>query len=150
MTENNVITEYIFPKSVPYYENAENVAALTNTTELQITLVEPRLTLIRKGGFVVIDFGRELAGGVRILTKTSDGKLRLRLGESVSETCSNVGEHGSTNDHALRDGEFYVPGLSDTFALTRSRKIRRSKRRLPFRSAQATNALASSRTRTSG
>lgn len=113
MTENNVITEYIFPKSVPYYENAENVAALTNATELQITLVEPRLTLIRKGGFVVIDFGRELAGGVRILTKTSGGKLRLRLGESVSETYSNVGEHGSTNDHALRDGEFYVPGLSD-------------------------------------
>ena len=114
MIERNVITEFIAPVAVPYSENAENAGELlAEHTELQITLVEPRLTLVRKGGFVVLDFGREISGGVRILTRSCNAKLRLRLGESVSETYSDVGSFGSTNDHALRDGEFFVPGLSD-------------------------------------
>lgn len=113
MTENNVITEYIFPVSVPYSNSAENTEVLIEKPELQITLVEPRLALIKKGGFAVFDFGKELAGGVRILAKTCGAKLRLRLGESVSETYSDVGGNGSTNDHALRDGEFFCPDLSD-------------------------------------
>lgn len=50
---------------------------------------------------------------MRILAKNCGAKLRLRLGESMSEAYSELGEHGSTNDHALRDGEFFVPDLSD-------------------------------------
>ena len=114
MTERNVTTEYIAPIAVPYSENTVNAGELLAGHDgLQITLVEPRLALVRKGGFVVLDFGKEIAGGVRILTKTCGAKLRLRLGESVSETYSDVGSFGSTNDHALRDGEFFVPDLSD-------------------------------------
>ena len=114
MIERNVITEFIAPVAVPYSENAENTGELlAEHAELQITLVEPRLTLVRKGGFVVLDFGREISGGVRILAKNCNAKLRLRLGESVSETYSDVGRFGSTNDHAVRDGEFFVPDLSD-------------------------------------
>ena len=113
MIEKDIITEYVFPVAVAHAENAENAGALTRETELQITLVEPRLAMIRKGGFVVLDFGRETGGSVRILAKNCGAKLRLRLGESMSEAYSELGEHGSTNDHALRDGEFFVPDLSD-------------------------------------
>lgn len=59
MIEKDIITEYVFPVAVAHAENAENAGALTRETELQITLVEPRLAMIRKGGFVVLDFGRE-------------------------------------------------------------------------------------------
>ena len=62
-----VTTEYVFPVAVVCAEKTENAEAITKEKELQINLVEPQLTRIEKGGFLVMDFGRELAGGVRIL-----------------------------------------------------------------------------------
>jgi len=62
---------------------------------------------------IILDFGKELQGGIRIVTgNTSAGKpvkIRIRFGESVSETMSSVGENGATNDHAIRDMEVEVP-----------------------------------------
>ena len=65
-------------------------------------------------GFV-LDFGRELHGGVQLGMSpkaTSGAKLRLRFGESVSETMSSPGDgKHATNDHALRDFELPVPSF---------------------------------------
>ena len=62
---------------------------------------------------VILDFGRELHGGVQlgISSKTTpNSRVRLRFGESVSETCSTIGDgRHATNDHALRDFELPVP-----------------------------------------
>jgi alpha-L-rhamnosidase len=70
-------------------------------------------------GFI-LDFGVELHGGIQITTATSNRltpKIRLRFGESVSETMSTViGDGttglggGATNHHAMRDMEIRLPG----------------------------------------
>jgi alpha-L-rhamnosidase len=69
---------------------------------------------------LVLDFGREIHGGIQIITETSNRitrKLRIRFGESVSETMSDVIgdgttglEGGATNHHAMRDFVMTVPG----------------------------------------
>lgn len=62
---------------------------------------------------IILDFGKELQGGIQIVAGgSSTGKpvrLRLRFGESVSETMSNIGKKGATNDHAIRDAIVEVP-----------------------------------------
>ncbi len=64
---------------------------------------------------VVLDFGRELQGGVRLITSIDDCnrhvRVRIRFGESVSEAMSDVGAKGATNDHAMRDFEVELPWL---------------------------------------
>lgn len=66
-------------------------------------------------GVIVLDFGRELQGGVQIVTtqgnKNPAGKVRIRFGESVGEALSDVGVSGSTNDHAIRDQVITLPWL---------------------------------------
>ena len=54
---------------------------------------------IQAGGYVVLDFGKELSGGVRLVTGLMKPcKVRLRFGESVAEAC------GEPNmDHAVHD-----------------------------------------------
>ena len=39
------------------------------------------------------------------------GNVRIRLGESVSETMSDIGKDGATNDHAMRDFIVELPWL---------------------------------------
>ena len=62
---------------------------------------------------ILLDFGRELHGGVSLGMSpggTPGARLRLRFGESVSETASTVGDaRHASNDHALRDFELPVP-----------------------------------------
>lgn len=79
---------------------------------------------------LILDFGRELHGGLKLVFSScsplSTPKVRLRFGESLTETCSelkttkSVAETGSfaaqdlkantaTNDHAIRDMEMTVP-----------------------------------------
>jgi hypothetical protein len=59
---------------------------------------------------VLVDFGTEFSGSLRIFTHScSDGgsncgvDVRVRLGESVGEALTPVGEKGACNDHANRD-----------------------------------------------
>lgn len=62
---------------------------------------------------ILLDFGKELHGGLEIVTAPYKGKkpinVRVRFGESVSETMSNIGEDGATNDHAIRDTKLQLP-----------------------------------------
>ncbi|MEZ2443674.1 alpha-L-rhamnosidase C-terminal domain-containing protein [Chitinophaga sp. RCC_12] len=65
---------------------------------------------------LLFDFGKELHGGLQVVTgmyKTGKPvKLRIRFGESVSEAMSDI-EPGknATNDHAVRDMIVEVPWL---------------------------------------
>ena len=59
---------------------------------------------------LLFDFGKELQGGIQIITGQSPVnkpvKVRIRFGESVSEAMCDVdGKNGATNDHAMRDFE---------------------------------------------
>lgn len=100
--------KYDFPKKIIKALGTTNADNLLKEKILQIGLKEPDVTVIGENGFLILDFGEELSGCVRILTHSvkNEGKIRLRFGESVSETCSELGEKNSTNDHSLRD--FYV------------------------------------------
>ncbi|RZL46399.1 MAG: alpha-L-rhamnosidase [Pedobacter sp.] len=65
---------------------------------------------------ILLDFGKELQGGVQIVTGIWGGnkpiKIRLRFGESASEAMSDIGgKGGATNDHAIRDSETILPWL---------------------------------------
>ena len=78
-------------------------------------------------GYVILDFGQELCGGIRMVTRAVDGVARFRLtfGESLTECLSNIGEKNATNDHSPRDFEAIVPAMSDlTFGQTGFRFIR--------------------------
>ena len=70
----------------------------------------------KKGAYVVLDFGKELCGGVRIITRTvADiyAKVRITLGESLTEACSAIGEKNATNHHAPRDFTADIINMSD-------------------------------------
>ncbi len=64
---------------------------------------------------IILDFGKEIQGGIEIVTSMNNanpaGRVRLRFGESVAETMSEVTEDGATNDHAMRDFEVTLPWL---------------------------------------
>ena len=62
--------------------------------------------------WVLLDFGRELHGSVQIGSGGRSGrnvKAHIRLGESVSEAMSTLGERGASNDHAIRDDVIALP-----------------------------------------
>lgn len=62
---------------------------------------------------VLLDYGKELHGGLQIVTGWFPGgpvKVRVRYGESASEAMSDVGgKGGATNDHAMRDQIVSLP-----------------------------------------
>jgi hypothetical protein len=63
---------------------------------------------------VLVDFGRELHGGVQLASGGPSGrdvKVRVRFGESVAEAMAEMGERGACNDHAIRDGVIDLPWL---------------------------------------
>jgi hypothetical protein len=63
-------------------------------------------SVLQPGEWLLLDFGRELNGSIQIgsgARRSAEAKVRVRLGESVTEAMSELGEKGSGNDHALRD-----------------------------------------------
>ncbi len=106
----------VVPKKIVKSENTENVKNLLIKKPLQIGLYEPICTSV-KDGYVILDFGKEMNGSVRILTCLVEGggtaKIRVRFGESLTEACSTVGEKGQTNDHSPRDFEALLTSYSD-------------------------------------
>lgn len=74
-------------------------------------------TMYNEGGHagLLLDFGTELQGGVQILTgfngHGTPSRLRVRFGESAMEAMSELGEKGSTNDHAVRDSVMQISQL---------------------------------------
>ena len=64
---------------------------------------------------ILLDFGLEIQGGIQLVTTAASQKhvkIRVRFGESVSETMSDIGDaQGATNDHAMRDFTMELPWL---------------------------------------
>ena len=118
------VREYITPKRI-VWQSPNDHAAVEHAEWLlkgsgQITLNTPVACTLRHQGKTpgfLLDFGRELHGGVQIMVSGQSGdnkprRLRVRFGESASEAMSDVGEpKGATNDHAVRDQTCLVPWL---------------------------------------
>ena len=85
----------------------------------QADLFDGQITRIKNGATgkasFLLDFGRELQGGIQVVTGRSskkEMKIRVRFGESVSEAmCDITPENGATNDHAIRDFYLTLPWL---------------------------------------
>ena len=85
----------------------------------QAELVAGKECKIRNGAqgkaSFLLDFGKELQGGVQLVTGFSSKKetrIRVRFGESASEAmCDITPENGATNDHAIRDFQLVLPWL---------------------------------------
>lgn len=100
-------------------ELIHNVDALLKPGNGQGVLTNRNLCVMKSTGHqypsVLIDFGKEIQGGLRIVTGRSRSKkpvkVRIRLGESVSEAMTPVGMNGAMNDHAMRDFEIELPWL---------------------------------------
>ena len=85
----------------------------------QADLYDGQITRIKSGtngrASFLLDFGRELQGGIQMVTGRSskkEVKVRVRFGESASEAmCDITPENGATNDHAIRDFLLVLPWL---------------------------------------
>ncbi len=99
-----------------------NAPVLLTDTPLQIHVTEPETVTLdnrdttEKAG-ILLDFGRELQGGVRLLCAATPGArypaVRLRFGESASEAMTPLGTKNAGNDHAVRDFVIPAPAMSD-------------------------------------
>lgn len=85
----------------------------------QADLVGANLCILKGGdkinSAILLDFGKEIHGGVQVVTGMhpvqAPVKVRITLGESVSEAMSSVDHSTATNDHSIRDYEILVPWL---------------------------------------
>ena len=69
------------------------------------TLTDADQINVKKGAYILLDFGMELHGGIRIVTGGGGrGKVRVRFGESVSEAMQTPNQ-----DHSIHDAELELP-----------------------------------------
>ncbi|MCQ2388587.1 MAG: alpha-L-rhamnosidase [Kiritimatiellae bacterium] len=110
---------FVWPQRVVACTNAADAALLVGARYGQVPegaflagtgcLLEKKTT--NDVAYVIVDFGRELHGGIQIGSGSPTGHkfIRVRFGESVGETMVEPGEKGACNDHAIRDGVIDLP-----------------------------------------
>ena len=114
---------YISPTRIVWQSDSVNIynsSQLLKTGNGQADLFNEHLCkLTNREGIktsILLDYGKELHGGLQIVTGRWKGNkpltIRVRFGESVSEAMSELGdEKNAKNDHAIRDWEIKVPWL---------------------------------------
>lgn len=119
------VRQYLSPKRIVWMSDRSGTSVVDAQNLLrkgtgQADLVHKNFCkLISKGDEqpgMLFDFGKEIQGGIQIVTdQPSDQRpirIRIRFGESVSEAMSDIDTvHGATNDHAMRDFVVQVPWL---------------------------------------
>ena len=121
---SNLTTKYLTPQRIVWTSDTtgkfvRNSELLLKPSTGQADLSKGNFfTIINNGDSlqgIVLDFGREIQGGLEIVTTRGNtspaGKVRIRFGESVGEAMSDVGVDGATNDHAMRDFEVTLPTM---------------------------------------
>lgn len=113
----SVEKELILPVSVKSCHNVEGSEELLKAKGVYLSFdYDSVARFAGAGAYLILDFGKELAGGVRIITQEVPGnyaRARITLGESMSEACSQVGYKNATNHHSPRDFEVDLINLSD-------------------------------------
>jgi hypothetical protein len=117
-----IVRKYLSPVKIVWAsgnELVENSHLLLVKGNRQAELTTGTCLKLKSGeadlGGIILDFGTEIQGGIQIITTRRNpnpvGRVRIRFGESVSETMSEVGKQGATNDHAMRDQIVVLPWL---------------------------------------
>jgi len=120
------VRQYVLPARILWQSRAagavvENAQSLLNDTATsgQATLDSHCPCILRHQGGpagVLLDFGRELHGGIEITTDITENKepvrVRVRFGESASEAMSDVTTvESGINDHSIGDQKILLPWL---------------------------------------
>ena len=108
--------EYFLPTRLLDSAKAENIHELFAPKRMGVSFRTDNCAVLQgKGAFLLLDFGKELCGGLRIITREApeNAKLRLTFGESVAEACSTIGVKGACNDHSPRDITVAISMMSD-------------------------------------
>ena len=122
------VREYVQPTRVVWQSPAEacvvqDAGVLLESFGGQITLESGATCVLRNYGKppgILLDFGRELHGGIQIgvadlkasSKESKTTRVRVRFGESVAEAMSKLGgDANATNDHAVRDETILLPWL---------------------------------------
>ena len=115
------VRTYILPTRVLWQSETgvQNPEVLLQRRSGQVTLDASNPCILKNDKAqpgILLDFGRELHGGVQIMVwHTQNNKpvrLRVRFGESASEAMAEFGgAKNTTNDHAIRDQSILVPWL---------------------------------------
>ena len=118
IVETRELHEWVYPVKVIASSQVVDVDQLLTARDSQVPLFTEKYTEIEAGGYVVLDFGQEYTGGIRILTyrtssPTHSVKGRVRFGESVSECMAEIGEKNANNHHSVRDMVVDIINLSD-------------------------------------
>ncbi|HTG56539.1 MAG TPA: hypothetical protein VL943_09740, partial [Niabella sp.] len=113
--------EYIYPTRIVWQKgDIVHAEKLSEKGIGQASLNNSDIVILKSKGTdtasILLDFGKELHGAIEIVTGMWPGPnqprtIRIRFGESVSEAMAELGAHGSTNDHAIRDFNLLLPWL---------------------------------------
>ncbi|MBE5817059.1 MAG: alpha-L-rhamnosidase [Clostridiales bacterium] len=107
--EDRRVRKYLLPKRIVLKEgDVTGTKFLTEDRPPQINLAYTTTCTIKGKGYIILDYGVEFHGAMRLLIASTDPrriKIRIRFGESVGETCAEwQGEDDTaTNDHINRD-----------------------------------------------
>ncbi len=118
------VREYLSPVRV-VWESSDSENVIANIDKLleagngQADLVSDELCSMKADSednpSFLLDFGKELHGGIQIVTGMFPNQdpinVRITLGESVSEAMSSVQGSSATNDHAMREFNLALPWL---------------------------------------
>jgi hypothetical protein len=114
--------EYLLPTRVVGGAKIENTDTLFRSKGLYATInynveeFKNYLKMDGMGSYIVLDFGKEMNGGIRMITNhvyTDSCKIRVRFGESLGEVNSDIKEKNASNVHGPRDFETLICTYAD-------------------------------------
>lgn len=100
------MSKYINPERIVVEHNVCDSERILTNNSAQALLNDRDCVKINNKGYILLDFGRELNGGVIVTvqaTSRENTKLRIVFGESVMEALADLGSKNAGNYHSVRD-----------------------------------------------
>ena len=113
--------KYLMPCRVVTSANTDCADNLLIEKSMQVGFKSIDCTTIHEGGYVLLDFGCEISGGIAITVRETNiqrpdyAKCRIVFGESVMEALSTLEVKNATNAHSPRDEIITVGNMGTTY-----------------------------------
>lgn len=108
MAKNTVFSEGDFDPRARRLLRPVKVVWQTGVADADKVLAGKEICIVRTGASLLVDFGREIHGGIRIRNwitpKHGPARVRIRFGESVAEAMGQVDQ-----DHSIHDMTVDIP-----------------------------------------
>ena len=101
------VRDYLPVSRVMLAKAVGNAEILPGNTAVQVSLSGlEKCCVLKRGAVMLVDFGVELHGGIRIVNRGRAGRVRVRFGESASEAMNIPNQ-----DHAIHDARLELPAM---------------------------------------